>query len=164
MNGREVLKLSLQATKDHLDWMVKDFTDADLMVRPIPESNHAAWQIGNVIFGDVMLIKSEFPDSKMPELPAGFAEQHGTPGATSDDAAKFLSKDEYLTLLTKSRVAVIDTLMSLTDEDLDRDTKGDMKSFCPKIAHLFLTVANHTTMHSGQFTVIRRKLGKPVLF
>ncbi|ADB18062.1 hypothetical protein Psta_3398 [Pirellula staleyi DSM 6068] len=164
MNGREAIKLSLQATKDHLDWMVADFSDADLLVRPIPEANHAAWQIGNVIFGDVMLIKSEFPDSKMPELPAGFDENHGTPGATSDDPAKFLSKSDYLTLLSKSRAATIETLMSLTDDDLDGDTKGSMKSFCPKIAHLFLTVANHTTMHSGQFTVIRRKLGKPVLF
>jgi len=29
---------------------------------------------------------------------------------------------------------------------------------------LLVLTANHTLMHGGQFTVLRRKLGKPVLF
>jgi hypothetical protein len=29
---------------------------------------------------------------------------------------------------------------------------------------LFLLLAHHDLMHAGQFTVVRRKLGKPVLF
>ena len=33
-----------------------------------------------------------------------------------------------------------------------------------KLADLFLMLGTHTMMHAGQFTVVRRKLGKPVLF
>jgi hypothetical protein len=35
---------------------------------------------------------------------------------------------------------------------------------CPRIADLAFLQADHLTMHIGQFQVIRRKLGKPVLF
>ena len=33
----------------------------------------------------------------------------------------------------------------------------------PTLADLFLMLSTHTMMHAGQFTVVRRKLGKPVL-
>ena len=53
MNGIEVLKASLAGTQYVLKWFVDDFSDAELLVRPVPTANHAAWQIGNVIAGDV---------------------------------------------------------------------------------------------------------------
>ena len=34
----------------------------------------------------------------------------------------------------------------------------------PTLGALLLLQSNHTLMHAGQFTVVRRKLGKPVLF
>jgi len=40
----------------------------------------------------------------------------------------------------------------------------EFQKFAPKLVNLLLLVSNHTTMHAGQFTVVRRKLGKPVLF
>ena len=52
----------------------------------------------------------------------------------------------------------------LSDTDLDKPTAGSMAGFAPTWGHLFVLVANHTLMHAGQFTVVRRKLGKPVLF
>ena len=52
----------------------------------------------------------------------------------------------------------------LTDADLEKATPGDMAPFAPRIVDLLILLANHTLMHAGQFTVVRRKLGKPVLF
>lgn len=164
MNGREVLKAALETTRDNLTWFVSDFTDADLLARPVPGANHAAWQIGNVIFGDIYLIKEAFPDTLYPELPAGFAELHGPEGAKKDGPEGFLTKDQYIKLFTEVRNATIKSLDNLTDADLDRPTSEKMRSFCPTIAHIYLMASNHTLMHSGQFSVIRRKLGKPVLF
>ena len=43
-------------------------------------------------------------------------------------------------------------------------TTGQMAKFAPKLGNLFLLQANHALMHGGQFSVVRRKLGKPVLF
>ena len=36
--------------------------------------------------------------------------------------------------------------------------------FTPTLGALIILIANHTMMHAGQFTVVRRKLGKPVIF
>ena len=47
---------------------------------------------------------------------------------------------------------------------LDRPTTGRMAKFAPTVGAMLLLVSNHTLMHGGQFTVVRRKLGKPVLF
>ena len=39
-----------------------------------------------------------------------------------------------------------------------------MAQMAPTLGALLLLNANHVMMHAGQFTVVRRKLGKPVLF
>ncbi len=39
-----------------------------------------------------------------------------------------------------------------------------MARFAPTVGHLLLMLSNHDLMHAGQFSVLRRKLGKPVLF
>jgi hypothetical protein len=164
MNGREAIKAALETTRDSLKWFVSDFTDADLLVRPVPGANHAAWQIGNVIGGDIYLVKTELPHAAYPELPSGFMDQHGSKGAKDDGPKGFLKKDDYLKLFDEVRAATIAAVMKLTDADLDRPTTGAMKAYAPTLGVLLLMAANHTLMHAGQFSVIRRKLGKPVLF
>ncbi len=164
MNGIDAIRTSLQGTEFLLKWFVDDFTDAELFVRPVPGANHAAWQIGNVIGGDVHLVKDQLPEAVFPELPAGFMEQHGPKGTKNDGPAGFLNKAEYIELLGKVRAATIAALETLTEADLDRPTVGNMAQFAPTLGRLFLAISDHTMMHAGQFSVIRRLLGKPVLF
>jgi len=164
MNGCQALQAALKSTADSLNWYVSDFSDADLLVRPVPNANHAAWQIGNVIGGDALLIPTELPDVKYPALPEGFTDLHGGKGAKQEGPEGFLKKDEYLKLFNEVRGVTIAALDKLTDADLDRASTGSFKKYAPTIGAMFLMMANHTLMHAGQFTVIRRKLGKPVLF
>lgn len=162
MNGREAIQAALEATKENLPAYVSDFSDADLLVRPVPGANHAAWQIGHVIGGDVFFISQELPETPYPELPKGFYELHGNDGAKKDEG--FLTKAEYLALFAKVRNATISAVGKLTDADLDRPVTGEGKAYASTLGGLFIMLSNHTLMHAGQFTVIRRKLGKPVLF
>jgi hypothetical protein len=165
LNGIEVIKASLAGTQFMLKWFIDDLSDADLLVRPVPNANHAAWQIGNVIGGDIHLLKDqEIPGAVFPELPDGFMDQHGPKGAKEESPEGFLTKAEYLDLLDKVRGATIASLDQLTDTDLDRPTIGKMADFAPTLGRLYLAVSDHTMMHAGQFSVIRRCLGKPVLF
>jgi hypothetical protein len=164
VNGIEVIKASLAGTQHFLKWFVEDFTDADLLVRPVPGANHAAWQIGNVIAGDIFLVKDQFPETPFPELPEGFLEKHGGQGSKDEGPDGFLTKAEYIALFDKVRATTIAALDSLTDADLDRPTSGKMAEFAPTIGRLYLAASDHTLMHAGQFSVIRRFLGKPVLF
>jgi hypothetical protein len=164
MNGIAAIRAALESTQHTLTWFVADFSDADLLVRPVPGANHAAWQIGNVIVGDQYLIRQQLPDARFPELPPGFAELHGPGGTSKDGPDGFLTKAEYLAHFDATRAATIAALGALTDADLDRPTAGGMARFAPTLGNLFLLVSNHTLAHAGQFSVIRRKLGKPVLF
>jgi hypothetical protein len=162
MTGREAIQTALEATKANLPMYVSDFSDADLLVRPVPAANHAAWQIGNVIAGDVFFISQELPDTPYPELSKDFYALHGNDGAKKDEG--FLTKAEYLALFEKARTATIAAVGKLTDADLDRPVTGKGKVLAATLGKLFIMLSNHTLMHAGQFTVIRRKLGKPVLF
>jgi hypothetical protein len=163
MTGFDAIRTSLEMTRKDLHWFLGDFTDAELFVRPIPEANHAAWQIGNIIGGDYYFLKAVVPDAKFPGLPEGFMDRHGTKGAKDDGPKGFLTKAEYLKLFDAGRDAVIAGLNSLTDADLDKPTTGDMANFAANTAAVFLVASHHTWMHIGQFSVIRRKLGKPNL-
>ncbi len=61
------------------------------------------------------------------------------------------------------RAATIAALMSLTDDDLDKPSSEKMRPFSPTVGSVFQLASDHTLLHAGQFSVIRRKLGKPVL-
>ena len=164
MSGVQTIIAALESSKSWLETYVGDFTDAELLVRPVPGANHAAWQIGNVIGGDPFLVKAELPDAAFPPLPDGFAELHGSKGAMKDSDPGFLTKDGYLKLFAEVRAAAVAAVSKLTDADLDRPSHEKMKFAGPTLGHVLMFVALHTIMHAGQFTVIRRKLGKPVLF
>jgi DinB superfamily len=164
MNASEAIRTALSSTQQLLSWYVGDLSDADLLVRPVPGANHIAWQIGHVIAGDVELVKPQLPATAYPELPAGFVEQHGKDTAAQDPPHGFLNKAQYLDLFNRVREATKAAVAKLSDTDLDRSTTGNMAKFAPTLGALFLLVSNHTLMHVGQFTAVRRKLGKPILF
>lgn len=163
MDGITLVKNALLSTKFLLELYVADLSDADFFVRPAPGANHIAWQIGNVIIGDGFLIGPQLPEVEYPELPPGFLQKHGAEGAKDDGPEGFLSKAEYLDLFRRTRGTTIAAVEALTDADLDRDTGPSMAQFAPTLGEAFLAVANHTMMHGGQFSVIRRVLSKPVL-
>ena len=164
MTGCEVVIVALESTLATLEMFVADFTDADLLVRPVPGANHAAWQLGNLIGGDPFLVTAELPDVKYPALPAGFLELHGSKGSKIDADGGFLTRDGYLTLLREVRAVTVAAVRELSDADLSKPSSEAMQWAGPTLAHVLLFAAQHTMQHAGQFTVIRRKLGKPVLF
>lgn len=164
MTGVQTIITAMETSKTWLETYVSDFTDSDLLVRPVPGANHTAWQIGNVIGGDPFLVKAELPDAVFPPLPDGFAELHSGKGAKTDTDPGFLTKDGYLKLLGEVRGAAVAAVSKLSDADLDRPSSEKMRFAGPTLGHVLMFVPFHTLMHAGQFTVIRRKLGKPVLF
>jgi hypothetical protein len=164
MNAKDAIRTALTSTQHLAGWFVSDLSDADLLVRPVPGANHIAWQLGHLAVADQRLIRSQFPDADYPELPAGFAELHRREGAARDGPDGFRTKAEYLDLFNRMRAATLAVLDRVTEADLDQPVTGNMAKFAPTLGALFLLVSNHTLLHTGQFSVVRRKLGKPVLF
>ena len=162
MTGRDAIQSALGSTKFLVTRYLDELSDADLLVRPVPGANHIAWQLGHLIVAERNMSQGHLPGAAYPELPAGFAERHKKETASSDTG--FGTKAEYLDLFNKVRQTTMDALAKLSDADLDKPTTGQMAKFAPKLGNLFLLQANHALMHGGQFSVVRRKLGKPVLF
>lgn len=163
MDVRDVMRASIARAKMVTDMLLGDLSDAELLTRPVPGANHVAWQLGHIIvslnyFGEIIL-----PGS-MPALPAQFAEQHAKETATSDQSTDFLTKQAYLDLLDGQRQAFADLLAKVPDSRLEEAAPAEMQGYAARISDLVTLVAEHEMMHSGQFSVVRRKLGKPVVF
>jgi hypothetical protein len=163
MTAKDAIKTTLISTQQNLGMYLADLSDADLLVRPVPGANHIAWQLGHLITAEIALL-SQLPGAAYPELPAGFKEQHDKATAGVDPPKGFGTKAQYLGLFNKVREATLANLAKISDADLDKPTTGRMAHFAPTLGALLILQSNHVLMHAGQFTVLRRKLGKPVVF
>ena len=162
MNAKDVIKRVAESSWMLARMYVEDFTDAELLVRPVPEANHVAWQFGHMIAGARhMLTVLGHP---APELPEGFAAAYGPEGAKSDDPKKFATKAVYFALADQMKAATLAAIDATPDAALDQPGPEAMREYAPTIGDALTVVGSHAMMHAGQFVPVRRKLGKPVMF
>jgi hypothetical protein len=109
------------------------------------------------------LVEAAAPGS-MPALPEGFAERHRRDGPVSDNAAEFLSKDEYLRLAKQVRDGTLQVLDRFSDDDFDKPVTARVPPFVKYAGDCFATIGPHWSLHAGQWVVLRRKLGRPRMF
>ena len=140
-----------------------DLTDEDLMRRPTDGCNHINWQIGHLVTSDHNMVSAIVPGA-MPSLPEGFADKYSKETATSDDPAAFCTKSELLSAASEQLTAMLAALNGMSDEDLDKDSPEPVNAYAPNFGALFSMLGSHWMMHSGQWVVVRRQLGKPPLF
>ncbi len=150
----------------HLGWNLEiaqmtlaDMSDAELVQRPVPTANHALWQLGHVAVSEAKELAALIPGvtACSESFASRFTKESQGLNATSD----FPSKDEILAELTRVRTAVIAGVKQLTDEQLIQPSPVP---WAKNVGQLVLAFSEHLTMHLGQVQVLRRKLGKPVLF
>lgn len=159
----DLMANSLAGSFEMLKTHLADFSEADMLVRPVPGANHAAWQIGHLVVFEAMLCGMYAPQTTI-QLPADAQTTYGKDGASSDDASRFFKKEEGLALLGKAHAALVGWVKGLTEADLAKPGPEPFKGWVNTLGELVLAVPNHMTMHIGQFQVIRRKLGKKIIF
>jgi hypothetical protein len=162
MNAKDAIRTSLKSSQGLMNGVLADLSDQDLLVRPVPGANHIAWQLGHLILAEQMMQKSL--GGTPPPLPAGFADQHGKPMATVDPPKGFATKEQYTKLLNENREATLAIVDKMPEADLDKPVEGRMAQIVPTLGAMAMFPASHALMHMGQFSVVRRKLGKPILF
>ena len=143
-----------------LENMLADFSEADMLVRPAEHANHAAWQLGHCVAAFAGLINTGMPGAFRPE-PQEFVERHTGKGARLNDG--FAPKGELLKKFHDANERAIQWMLGLSDADKARPIEK-LKGFAPTVGHLAYVLPIHINQHVGQIQVIRRKLGKPVLF
>ena len=162
MNAKDSIRASANLSAMVLKSYISDLDDADLMQRPGEGCNHLAWQLGHLISSEVQLLQGVAPGNEL-ALPDGFAAAHSKEKCVSDDPAGFCTKATYVGLFDKVRSATQAALEAYPEADLDSPAPEHFRSFCPTMGDMFTLIAAHPMMHAGQFVVVRRKLGKPIL-
>ena len=142
---------------------VADMTDADLLQRPVPGSNNALWQLGHLIKAEANMV-NEAAGKTVVDLPVGFGDRFKRDTANVDDVAKLGTKADLTALLVKVRDQTCAWVATLTPADLAKPAPESLRRMVPTVGHLAHLFPVHLAMHVGQIQVLRRKLGKPVLF
>ena len=162
MNAKDAIKSAIGFSSMVLKSYISDLDDGDLMRRPGDGCNHLAWQLGHLISSEVQLLESVAPGQGI-ELPEGFAEAHSKEACSNDDAAAFRDKATYVDLFDKVRAATVAALENYPEPDFDNPSPERFQKVCPTMGDMFTLIATHPMMHAGQFVIVRRQLGKPIL-
>ena len=162
MNAKDAIRQVIEFSHLVVRMYVDDLSDGDLLVRAVPGTNHVAWQLGHAISSTQQMIG--WLGLAPPALPEGFAGKHTKQTSGSDDPARFAGKAEYLALAEQMKAASLAAVDATPEATLDQPGPEPMREYAPTVAAALLLLGTHWLMHSGQFAVIRRKLGKPPLF
>ena len=162
MNARDAIRTSVETADMIAKTYLEDLTDEEMMHRPHQECNHIKWQLGHLIAADNMMVNGCCPGA-VPELPAGFADQYSKEARMSDNAGDFHSKAELMELWSGQREAVLTKLAEMQDEEFSQEAPEAMRGYAPTFGAAFGMLGIHWTMHSGQWAVIRRQLGREPL-
>jgi uncharacterized damage-inducible protein DinB len=161
MNAKDVIRHSLNLARLITTNYLQDLDDSALLVRPVPGMNPIAWQLGHLIMLERKMMEAVRP-GRSPELPENFEANHSSSTAQSDDPSVFLSREQYQKLFDAQRNVTLQLLDEVSDEEMDKPSPEGFENLAPTVGLLFSLAADHEIMHSGQFTAVRRKLGKPV--
>lgn len=160
MKATDVLAAMLEKNLGVVKMTLADFTDEEMMVRPAPQSNHPMWTLAHLAISEHYLIGQHNPN--MPPLPEGFRDRYYGEAKESDQLSDFPGKQALLDLFETIRLATIAWVRGLPPERLSDENKA-LGHIFPQVHDIIAMQSMHATMHLGQWQVVRRKLGKPVL-
>ncbi len=163
MTHIELIVATLKRDVEMVKMTLADLNDAEMLVRSVPGANHATWQVGHLVVAESRLVNAAVPGA-VPPPPQGYPDKFNKETACKDDPSFFPKKAELLENLTKAREATIGWAQNLKPADLDKAIPPPTDRFAPTVGQLLHMLPLHVGMHLGQFQVLRRKLGRPVLF
>lgn len=163
MQTKDAIVYVLNSARFITDAYLSDLNDTDILVRPAQNAHNIAWQLGHLLLSEAMMANSVKAGTSV-AFPLGFEEQHGK-GVSyqSESPNKFLSLAQYKELRIKQRQRVLDLIASVSEEDLALPGPDKMRGYAPTKGAVLLAIGTHELMHSGQWAVTRRVLGKEVV-
>ena len=163
MHAKDAIRIALDQARTTTEMILNGLSDAEMLTRAVPGMNHPAWQLGHLVSSEQWMVHQIKPHS-MPPLPAGFNDRYNPKMASSDEKTGWLGNAELLKLAAEQRAGTLKVLDQLTDAELQLPGPEMLRMIAPTNAALLLLVASHWSNHSGQWTAVRRLLGKPIAF
>jgi hypothetical protein len=161
MSQRDLILTILKRGAGMLPRHLADFTDEDMLARPVSGANHVAWQLSHIAHYTSKLLSTlglEVPHLAR-TLPDG-----GRDASHLNEPEYFPRKADFLEYFTDAYDELIGLVEMLSDEQLSSPCPGGNPDSPQSLAYHLLMQPMHMTMHIGQIQVIRRSLKKPVLF
>ncbi len=162
MDAREGIRLSIDLANMVCNAYLGDLTHEEMMKRPHAGCNHLIWQVGHLVASEHNIVDKVAP-GHMPALPDGFTDKYTSETTHSDNAADFHSKDELMALSAACREGTLKALAAMSDEQLAGPAPEEMQSYAPTVAAALSMQGSHWLMHCGQWVILRRELGKPIV-
>ena len=141
----------------HIERLVKDLTDEQMVGQPNGVVNHPAWTLRHLASSSNFLATTLGLESTTPAE----WDQGGSPGgAPSGNAADYPTKAELLAAL-KAQHERVDAAVSTADPELfAKDAAEEMRSYFPKVGDLIdYMLTAHEGTHIGQISAWRRAMG-----
>lgn len=176
MRINDLLKRSLETAEMVVLRLLEDLPDASWDLRPHPQCQDLNWQFGHLILSEANMIEGSLGDSLL--LDASFQESYRkrelTGISTSDlsedkgtqastQATGRLSPADLWSVYRRQRKRTFELLDGLHAEDFDAAAAESIRGYCPTIADAFIACSSHWLMHSGQWVILRRMAGLPIV-
>jgi uncharacterized damage-inducible protein DinB len=157
---RDILLHSLRSSHGLLNRYVADLSAQDWLHRIVPGANCAAWIVGHLVLSERgMLATLGLTPAQMPALPEGF-EKRFARDETAPKSADYGDTSALMALFNQHRELMIETVSKLPLDRFDKPREKPHPLF--KTSGEFINfMSQHTVMHAGQITFIRRSLGRP---
>lgn len=160
----EILEQNLNMSQLVVDRLLNDLDASQWLMRPHVNCNPINWQVGHLILSEHQQV-SKITVASMPQLPEDFEEIYQKPSGRPtelpccESTDMLLGKGTLHEAMQLQRAATIRVLHQFSPEQLQVDSGI---KYAPKIYSVFLMIAIHWTMHSGQWAVVRREAGLPI--
>lgn len=162
MNGISVIRGEMKLSDFLVNTYLQDLSEEECLQRPAPGANHIIWQLGHLITSEAGLMEACLP-GRLAALPEGFAARYTKETAALDDPEAFHTKQELLERYAAQRQATDSIFAELNDSFLDEPSPEAYRARFPNVGSVLSLVAIHPLLHCGQWVVVRRMLGKPVI-
>ena len=153
---REHLLFTYRFNLGHVESLVKDLTDEQMVGQPNGVVNHAAWTLRHLASSSNYLAKTFGLESTLP------AEWDApSPGGTpSGNASDYPSKTELLAQLKAQHERVAEAVANADAELFAKDCPEEMRSYFPKVGDMVdYMLTAHEGTHIGQISAWRRAMG-----
>src|SRR5688572_3301548 len=163
MQAKQVIREALAQAQATVALILDGLSDAEMLTRAVPGMNHPAWQLGHLIASEKWMVEQVKPNS-MPPLPPEFEERYDPKNSQSQETTGWLDKATLLDLAALQRAGTLKVLEELPEAELERPGPEMLRGIAPTNSAMLLLIAAHWSNHSGQWTAVRRLLGKPIAF
>jgi uncharacterized damage-inducible protein DinB len=158
-DAKDAIVSALANSQFMLDRFIADLSPEEYLYRPTAKANCAAWTVGHLILTD-RRAAGRF-GAQLPALPEGF-EQRFARDEHAPAAMEYGDVSGLRALFNETRGLFIEAVRRATPEVLATPLENVHPRF-KTLGEMALFMSIHTSMHSGQITLIRRCLGRPPL-